>query len=72
MFVSMLAVLVGRHRMLLGGLMIAVFMVVGRLMMVVSRSVMMSGSSQMMFARFIFFGRGHEFLLQVMGDSLDN
>jgi hypothetical protein len=63
MSVSMLTVLVGRHRMLFGGFMIAVFVVMRRLMMVVSRSVMMSGGLQMMFARFVFFGRGHGFLL---------
>jgi hypothetical protein len=68
----MLAVLVGRHGVFFGGIMIAVFVVMGRLVMMVSCGVMMSSSLQMMFGRFMFFGRGHGFLLQVMGDSLDD
>jgi hypothetical protein len=48
MFVGVLTVVVSRHSMFLALFMLAVVMVVGRLMVMMSRSVMMSGSLTVM------------------------
>jgi hypothetical protein len=64
--VRVFAMLVCGSRMLFGGFVIPVIVVMGRLMMMVSGRVMMGGSLQMMLRRLMLFWRGHGFILQTM------